>query len=132
MPAAARLTDSTTHGGVITEPGAPSVLIGYQPAARITDLHTCPMSTGGAAHVGGPVTSGESSVLIEYQPAAREGDEATCTGATDTISSGELVKIHRECNRVGLSRSREHQQCGAQDPSQPGNHLPSREGLRDL
>ncbi len=51
---AARMGDMTAHGGVITL-GFPTVLIGGQPAARVGDLHTCPMVTGIVPHVGGPI-----------------------------------------------------------------------------
>jgi uncharacterized Zn-binding protein involved in type VI secretion len=84
---AARMGDSTAHGGVITL-GIPTVLIGNQPAARITDMHTCPMFTGPVPHVGGPITMGSATVLIGNLPAARMGDMATCVGPPDTIVSG--------------------------------------------
>ena len=59
-------------------------------AARISDMHTCPMvDPGPVPHVGGPVSSGCSSVLIGYQPAARVGDSAVCVPKTDTIARGE-------------------------------------------
>lgn len=58
-------------------------------AARINDMHVCPMVTGTVPHVGGPVLPpGEVTVLIEGQPAARVGDSATCTGPPDTIVTG--------------------------------------------
>ncbi|HEY79305.1 MAG TPA: hypothetical protein G4O09_09350 [Dehalococcoidia bacterium] len=85
MPApAARMGDMTAHGGVIVA-GFPMVLIGGQPAARMGDMHTCPMVTGVVPHVGGPITMGSPTVLIGGQPAARVGDMATCTGPPDTI-----------------------------------------------
>ncbi len=61
-----------------------------QPAARITDMHVCPMvNPGGAPHVGGPVLPpGEPTVLIGGLPAARVGDMATCTGPPDSILTG--------------------------------------------
>ena len=40
MPPAARMGDTTAHGGVITV-GFPTVLIGGQPAARLGDMATC-------------------------------------------------------------------------------------------
>lgn len=59
------------------------------PAARVTDLHTCPMVTGTVPHVGGPILPpGCPAVLIGGQPAARVGDQATCTGPPDTIAMG--------------------------------------------
>ena len=59
------------------------------PAARINDMHVCPMVTGTVPHVGGPILPpGEATVLIEGQPAAKVGDSATCTGPPDTIVAG--------------------------------------------
>ncbi|MCE4564232.1 PAAR domain-containing protein [Maribellus sp. CM-23] len=59
------------------------------PAARITDMHVCPMVTGTVPHVGGPILPpGCATVLIGGQPAARVGDMATCTGPPDTIAMG--------------------------------------------
>jgi uncharacterized Zn-binding protein involved in type VI secretion len=86
---AARLTDMTAHGGLITAPGCPTVLIGGLPAARVTDLHTCPMVTGVVPHVGGPILPpGGITVLIGGLPAARMGDMATCVGPPDVIVKG--------------------------------------------
>jgi uncharacterized Zn-binding protein involved in type VI secretion len=87
---AARMGDATAHGGVITV-GFPQVLIGGQPAARVGDMHTCPMVTPGTPpvpHVGGPIATGSATVLIGGQPAARVGDTATCTGPPDAIVAG--------------------------------------------
>ncbi len=85
MPPAARLGDLTAHGGVIIA-GYPTVLIGGQPAARVTDMHTCPLVTGGVPHVGGPILPpGSPTVLIGGLPAARVGDLLTCAGPPDTI-----------------------------------------------
>ncbi|UCD95710.1 MAG: PAAR domain-containing protein, partial [Candidatus Zixiibacteriota bacterium] len=39
---AARVGDQTAHGGVITGPGAPTVLIGKLPASVMGDMHVCP------------------------------------------------------------------------------------------
>jgi len=75
----------TSHGGVIIPPGCLTVLIGGMPAARVGDMHTCPMVTGLVPHVGGPITMGSATVLIGNLPAARVGDIATCTGPPDTI-----------------------------------------------
>ena len=88
---AARMGDSTAHGGAIVV-GFPAVLIGGQPAARMGDMHTCPMQTPAAPspipHVGGPITKGSATVLIGNMPAARVGDIATCTGPPDSIVVG--------------------------------------------
>ena len=88
MPPAARMGDSMAHGGVITV-GFPMVLIGGQPAARVGDLHVCPMVTGVVPHVGGPILPpGSPTVLIGGMPAARMGDQAVCTGPPDAIVAG--------------------------------------------
>lgn len=85
---AARLGDSTAHGGVIVS-GFPTVLIAGQPAARVTDMHTCPMVDGLKPHVGGPITGpGSPTVLIGGMPAARVTDMAQCAGPPDAIVMG--------------------------------------------
>ena len=58
------------------------------PAARITDMHVCPMVTGVVPHVGGPISKGEPTVLIAMMPAARVGDLCVCVGPPDTIAMG--------------------------------------------
>lgn len=59
------------------------------PAARINDMHVCPMVTGTVPHVGGPIMPpGEATVLIGGMPAAKVGDMVTCTGPPDTIAMG--------------------------------------------
>jgi uncharacterized Zn-binding protein involved in type VI secretion len=80
MPPAARITDfhacpmqtpgvppSPHVGGPITGPGAPTVLIGNLPAAKVGDLAVC---------VGPPdsIVAGSSTVLVMGMPAARIGD----------------------------------------------------------
>jgi uncharacterized Zn-binding protein involved in type VI secretion len=59
-------------------------------AARVTDMHVCPMiNPGGVPHVGGPILPpGAPTVLIGGMPAARVGDMATCTGPPDSIIMG--------------------------------------------
>ena len=59
------------------------------PAARIGDMHTCPMVTGVVPHVGGPILGpGIPTVMISNMPAAVMGDTLTCTGPPDTIIKG--------------------------------------------
>jgi uncharacterized Zn-binding protein involved in type VI secretion len=59
------------------------------PAARITDMHTCPMVTGVVPHVGGPILPpGCPTVMIGFLPAARVTDQATCVGPPDIIVKG--------------------------------------------
>ena len=58
-------------------------------AARVGDMHTCPMVTGTVPHVGGPVMPpGEVTVLIGGMPAAKVGDMCTCVGPPDSIVMG--------------------------------------------
>lgn len=58
-------------------------------AARVGDMHTCPMVTGTVPHVGGPVMPpGEVTVLIGGMPAAKVGDMCTCAGPPDSIIMG--------------------------------------------
>lgn len=58
-------------------------------AARLTDLHVCPMVTGLVPHVGGPITGpGAPTVMIGGMPAAVVGDLCTCVGPPDTIVKG--------------------------------------------
>jgi len=66
-----------------------------QPAARVSDPHTCPMvDPGPKPHVGGPILPpGCVTVLIGGMPAARVGDKAFCVGPPDTISQGESTVL---------------------------------------
>ena len=64
------------------------------PAARLTDMHTCPMLTGPVPHVGGPITGpGCPTVFISKLPAARVGDLLTCVGPPDTIVKGSATVL---------------------------------------
>lgn len=66
-------------------------------AARIGDMHTCPMVTPGTPpvpHVGGTILPpGEPTVLIGGMPAARVGDMATCIGPPDSIVKGSATVL---------------------------------------
>tara|TARA_R110000744_G_scaffold20142_2_gene52878 strand:- start:300 stop:599 length:300 start_codon:yes stop_codon:yes gene_type:complete len=61
-------------------------------AARLTDMHTCPMVTPGLPpipHVGGPILGpGSPTVLIGKMPAAVMGDTLVCVGPPDSIVKG--------------------------------------------
>lgn len=60
-----------------------------QPAARLTDMHVCPMFTGPVPHVGGPIVGpGCPTVLIGMLPAARISDMLVCVGPPDVIAMG--------------------------------------------
>ena len=59
------------------------------PAARITDMHVCPMVTVLVPHVGGPVTIPSAfNVLIGNLPAAGLGSMCVCVGPPDFIVKG--------------------------------------------
>lgn len=59
------------------------------PAARVSDMHVCPMFNGPQPHVGGPVSGpGVATVLIGGLPAAVVGDMLVCTGPPDVIIKG--------------------------------------------
>jgi uncharacterized Zn-binding protein involved in type VI secretion len=80
-----------------------------QPAARITDLHVCPMvNPGPVPHVGGPVTMGEPTVLIGNMPAARVGDMAVCVGPPDTIVKGSATVMIGNMPAARLGDSTAH------------------------
>ena len=68
-----------------------------QPAARLTDMHVCPMLTPGVPpipHVGGPISGpGAPTVLIGGLPAARVGDMAVCVGPPDVIAMGAFTVL---------------------------------------
>lgn len=86
---AARLSDKTLHGGLIVQ-GAPTVLIGNMPAARVLDNHTCPLVDGvPKPHVGGPIFTGAWTTLVCNMPQSRITDMAVCVGPMDVIATGE-------------------------------------------
>ncbi len=67
------------------------------PAARISDMHVCPMVTPGVPpipHVGGPIMPpGAVTVLIGGLPAANMGTMAVCVGPPDTIIKGSATVL---------------------------------------
>ena len=77
------------------------------PAARITDMHICPMVTPGLPpipHVGGPVVGpGVPNVLIGKMPAAVIGDSCICVGPPDVIvkASATVMIGGRPAARIG-------------------------------
>ena len=98
MPPAARLTDKIMQTGphchapihpaapvptpvphppmmlTLVSPGAPTVLIGKKPAARVTDISQ-PCMLGGCVPAGpGMIVKGSATVTIQKMPAARLGD----------------------------------------------------------
>lgn len=77
------------------------------PAARLTDMHVCPMVTPGlipVPHGGGPVIGPcVPTVLICSLPAAVVGDNAVCIGPPDAIVKGSATVLigGRPAARIG-------------------------------
>ncbi|RME04581.1 MAG: type VI secretion protein [Planctomycetota bacterium] len=63
------------------------------PAARVGDMHTCPMVTGLVPHVGGPCVVPVPTVLIGGPPATTVGKMAVCVGPPDTIAKGSATVL---------------------------------------
>ena len=62
------------------------------PAARIGDMHVCPLvNPGPVPHVGGPIAVGVPTVIIVGMPAATVGKMAICVGPPDTIAMGSQI-----------------------------------------
>jgi uncharacterized Zn-binding protein involved in type VI secretion len=90
MPAAARVGDTTVHGGTVVGPGEPTVLIGSMPAALMGDNHVCSLPPNVHQPTVSPFTLGSSTVLIGNKPALRVGDVCGC-GAS--VAAGEPTVI---------------------------------------
>lgn len=88
MQPAARLGDPTAHGTPLLGKCSTNVMIGSKPAWRVLDRHTCPLSTFGVPHVGGPVLKGSTSVFINSRPATRMGDTIIESGPPNNIVAG--------------------------------------------
>ena len=64
------------------------------PAARLGDMHTCPMLTVLVPHVGGPILPpGCPTALVGGLPAARVSDLAACAGPPDVIAMGSFTVL---------------------------------------
>jgi uncharacterized Zn-binding protein involved in type VI secretion len=76
MPAAARLADTSNHGGTLTGPGVSTVLIGGMPASVVGDMHACVIPPPHPPAT--PFPMGSASVLIGGRPALRVTDACVC------------------------------------------------------
>ena len=91
MPAAARITDVTNHGGTIIGPGEATVLIGGMPAAVAGDNHVCVIPPPPAVlHPPTPFPMGSTTVLIGGKPAIRVGDVCGC-GASAVVGCPTVI-----------------------------------------
>ena len=65
-----------------------------KPAARLSDMHVCPMVTGIIPHVGGPVIAlPTTKVLTQMLPQAIATDKAICVGPPDMIAMGSATVL---------------------------------------
>ncbi len=78
MPAAARILDTTTHGGTIVGPGEATVLIGGMPAAVVGDNHVCSLPPDSHQPTASIFPSGSGTVMIGGKPALRTSDICIC------------------------------------------------------
>ncbi len=82
------------------------------PAARLTDLHVCPMMNPGVPpipHVGGPIAGpGAVTVLIGGLPAAKVGDMAVCVGPPDSLVKGSATVMVMGMPAVRMGDSTAH------------------------
>jgi uncharacterized Zn-binding protein involved in type VI secretion len=65
-------------------------------AARIGDMHACPMVTPGVPpvpHVGGPVVMGCATVLTCMMPQSQVSNTCVCVGPPDMIAMGSTTVL---------------------------------------
>lgn len=80
-----------------------------KPAARIGDMHVCPMVTPGLPpipHVGGPIVSpGGPTVIIGGMPSATLGSQCVCVGPPDVVILGstKVLIANKPAARMGDS-----------------------------
>ena len=86
MAAAARVGDTTSHGGTITGPGASTVLIGGMPAAVAGDMHQCSLPPQSHPLTVSAFPMGSATVLLGGKPAIRTSDACIC-GAMAAVGS---------------------------------------------
>jgi len=80
------------------------------PAARVGDMHVCPLvNPGPVPHVGGPISGpGAATVLIGGMPAARATDMAVCSGPPDVLLPGSSTVLIGGMPAVRLGDSTAH------------------------
>jgi uncharacterized Zn-binding protein involved in type VI secretion len=84
-------------------------LLAMPPAARLTDMHTCPMVDPPIPHVGGPILGpGVPTVLLCGLPAAVVGNTAFCVGPTDSLTKGSATVLIGGMAAVRMGDSTAH------------------------
>ncbi|GMQ25624.1 PAAR domain-containing protein [Algoriphagus sp. oki45] len=86
MPNAARVGDTSNHGGTVIGPGVPTVLIGGMPAAVMGDNHVCSLPPNSHQPTVSAFLLGSSTVMIGGKPALRAGDSCVC-GASVAVGA---------------------------------------------
>jgi uncharacterized Zn-binding protein involved in type VI secretion len=90
MPGAARVGDTTAHGGTVVGPGVATVLIAGMPAAVVGDMHACVIPSPPPHPPATPFIGGSATVLVQGRPALRAGDTCGC-GAAVVVGSPTVV-----------------------------------------
>ncbi len=63
------------------------------PAARITDMHVCPLITVLVPHVGGPLVMGSPNVITGSMPQSKVADVCICVGPPDMVAMGSTTVL---------------------------------------
>jgi uncharacterized Zn-binding protein involved in type VI secretion len=63
------------------------------PAARLLDMHVCPLFTGPVPHVGGPVLLNQIQTLTGMMPQATLSTMCVCVGPPDMIVKGSITVL---------------------------------------
>ena len=90
MPGAARVGDTTVHGGTVVGPGVATVLIGGMPAAVVGDMHACVIPSPPPHRPATPFDACSATVMIQGRPAVRQGDVCGC-GASVAVGLPTVV-----------------------------------------
>lgn len=90
MPSAARVGDTTNHGGTITGPGVASVMIGGMPAAVAGDMHVCSLPPAGHQPTVSAFPSGSTTVTAGGRPVLRTTDACIC-GAMAAVGEPTVI-----------------------------------------
>lgn len=90
MPSAARVGDTTNHGGTITGPGVATVMIGGMPAAVAGDMHVCSLPPTGHQPTLSSFPSGSTTVMAAGRPVLRTTDACIC-GAMVAVGAPTVI-----------------------------------------
>jgi uncharacterized Zn-binding protein involved in type VI secretion len=86
VPAAARVGDTTVHGGTVVGPGVATVMVAGMPAAVVGDMHACVIPSPPPHPPTTPFAVGSTTVTIQGMPALRVGDSCGC-GASVAVGA---------------------------------------------